>query len=240
MARIKFSDDGEAITTKANKSQSQEQNDEQLSKVAAAEPILSEEEEEDSDAAPEEEGFQDSRQSVVKKQRQQEALIAKQRADVKKERRERDEQLKTQKAESVKRQERTKKEDSTEDDESTKPSASLLDTSLLEEMESSELILPNHKKNKKIKFDENGKSDGSNSSGITKNKKKESVKDAKNRLEIKSRSTSSKVVKKGPVTVSVLKKNSKSLMPPKSQVIDQMRDKWYQESQKVVERRARR
>lgn len=207
-----------------------------------------EEDDDDSDAAPEEEGFEDSKKSVVQQQRQQKALIEQQRADERKDRRDRDEQLKKQKSEAVKRQEeerKLQKRQSPESakDESIKPASQLLDTSLLEEMETSDLVLPNQK-NKKIRFDSDGKpleaesiKKGSNS---TKGVKKETLKEARQRLELKSRAHTGKVVKKGPVTVSVLKKNSKSMMPPKSQVIDQLRDKWYQESQKVVERRARR
>lgn len=235
MARIKFSDDGQDHTDT--------QQDERLKQAALdAKAVVEEEDDSDSDAAPEEEGFQDSRDTVVKQQRQKQALISQQRAEERKGRRERDEQLKKQKSQSTKRQ--SEKDDEQEDNEKdTTAQAELLDASLLEEMETSDLVLPNQQKNKKIKFDGQGLIPGSDraSTGPTKSKKKkETLKEARERLELKSKSLSGKVVKKGPVTVSVLKKNSKSLMPPKSQVIDQLRDRWYQESQKVVERRARR
>ncbi|VVT44134.1 uncharacterized protein SAPINGB_P000315 [Magnusiomyces paraingens] len=196
------------------------------------------EEEDSDDEAPEEEGFSQAKNTLSRKQREQQELIIKQRLEEREQRRERDEQLRKQKEESKIRQsakeaahiEKLKAQEKQKEEE-IKAETALLDASLLAEIDEQALVLP---RGKKTTFNAATKS-----SSLKKNNK-ESFKETTSKLASKTRESTIKVVKKGPVNVAVLKKNRKSMMPPKAQIVDEMRNKWYTESQKTVERRVRR
>lgn len=207
-----------------------------------------EEEEEDSDdEAPEEEGFKDSKSELLKKKQQEKESLKALEAEEKELRRKNDEILKKQREEAAKRkkkaeEEEQKKKAAQEEEEHDPEQESLalkqqqyqrgvlLDTSLLEQMDKQKLRLPGQQDS-----DSKKKSFPAQVASLVKGTK--SLKQLGKKLAMKNNPNASKVVKKGPVRVSVLKRSKKSMMPPKSQIIEDVKSKWYKESQRVFERR---
>lgn len=247
---FEFNDEDFAISRDDNDSDGEEESKSMSEddKYEKEDQIDGDEEEESDDEAPEEEGFKDSKSELLKKKQQEKESLKALEAQEKELRRKNDELLKKQREEAAKRKKKAEEEEQKkkaaqkeqEEKDSEQESlalkqqqyqrGALLDTSLLEQMDKQKLRLPGQHD-----ADSKKKTFPAQVASLVKGTK--SLKQLGKKLAMRNSPNVSKVVKKGPVRVSVLKKSKKSMMPPKSQIIDDVKSKWYKESQRVIERR---